>query len=243
MKPKFEKDAQLTLGGATMSESEWALALQSVPDVSTRCPFCLTQQGLRSMCFALPDGTLSKRRRCRNCHKEMQATSATVFMHGEKEYGTWVATYPRFWMVVNHDRFMEALQSLKELHQWKVWEFWDAYRAIRPKKTLDAQGYPTQEQPKPKDEFEDEWEATKKRHTKPDGTIDWDAISAETDALESNLRGRAEPKSTYTFRNVGGQGLPDSVVQGDSLEQDEKAYTVVDGVARQRFLKSGWLLK
>jgi hypothetical protein len=147
-RPKAAKDrfskSQLTLEGSTITEEQRRDALLQVPNLPTRCPFCLQAQTVRQMCFFLANGKLSMMRRCVNsrCNKQMQASSAVVFMRGAEEYGKWVATYPRFWQSINHEKFMEALQSLKDLGKLDVFEFWRAYREIRPKPKLDKDGYP-----------------------------------------------------------------------------------------------------
>jgi hypothetical protein len=132
--PKFEKDSQLTLGGATQSEEEWVQAVSKVEDVPTRCPFCLKSQNLREMLFANRDGSLSKMRKCRWCQRKMQAVNAVVFLRGEEAYAQFVATYPMWWRVIDHDEFMAALEHLKELGVFEPWVFWVAYRKIKPRK-------------------------------------------------------------------------------------------------------------
>lgn len=138
---KFEKK-QLTLEGSTITEAQQKEALLQVPNVDTRCPFCLHRQTTRQMCFFLSDGKLSAMRKCVSCGKTMQASSAVAFLRGAAEYGRWVASYPRFWQSVNHDALMEALQSLKELKLLDVYDFWRAYREVKPKPRLDKDGYP-----------------------------------------------------------------------------------------------------
>src|SRR5882762_9772156 len=131
--PKFERDSQLTLSGATQSEEEWIAAVSTVEDVLTRCPFCLKSQNLREMLFANTDGTLARMRKCKWCHRKMQAYSATVFLRGEEAYAQFVATYPLWWMNIDHDDWMKAIEQLKEQKLFQPWVFWVSYRKIRPK--------------------------------------------------------------------------------------------------------------
>jgi hypothetical protein len=112
-----------------------ALAVQTVPNVVTRCPFCLASQGLREMCFFTDNGKLSARRRCKRCKKTMSAESAIVFLKGSREYGLWVGAYAwsGFWHKIDHDDYMKQIEFLKEIKQLNTFEFWKAYREVKPK--------------------------------------------------------------------------------------------------------------
>ena len=249
MKPKFEKDQQLTIGGSSLTEEEWTQALNQVQNVDTRCPFCLTLQNLRSMCFALPDGTLAKKRKCRNCRKEMLEKSATVFLQGEDAYGTWVATYPDFWHHVEHDKYMEALQSIGDGQGFKAWKFWQAYRKIRPKAVIDpttgepmrnAQGQIVHEgdPDAPKATYADYLEDEKKREqdlqpSVPDSDRERDHARAQQDADREPVELRS-----YTFKHKEDGNL--WALKGESIEEDGDYWYIVYKTAKQRVPKSMW---
>lgn len=141
---------QMTIEGASVTEAQKIAVLQEqVPDLLTRCPFCLRSQNLRQMALFNEDGKLLKNKRCvyergrklvqdakeiDRCPKTgtMSNSSATVFLMTAKDFGKWIGTYPYFWRIVDHDDWLASLKLLAKNKVIDMSEFWDGYAEVRP---------------------------------------------------------------------------------------------------------------